>query len=73
MAGSNNHTREGAGQNGDTGASGQIGIERDHNYDYGGLWPSESHTVDDVDPNIEVGLMLCLCCGPMVWFPAVLA
>ena len=31
-------------------ASGQVGIERDHNYDYGGLWPSESHTVDNVDP-----------------------
>src|SRR4029453_11330419 len=36
-------------------ASGQVGIERDHNYDYGGLWPSESHTVDNVAPEDSGG------------------
>jgi hypothetical protein len=50
MAGSNNHYERRRRAERCAGASGQVGIERDHNYDYGGLWPSESHTVDDVDP-----------------------
>jgi hypothetical protein len=50
MAGSNNHYERRRRAERCAGASGQVGIERDHNYDYGGLWPSESHTVDNVDP-----------------------
>jgi hypothetical protein len=50
MAESNNHYERRRRAERCAGALGQVGIERDHNYDYGGLWPSESHTVDNVDP-----------------------
>jgi hypothetical protein len=42
MAGSNNHYESRRRAERCAGASGQVSIERDHNYDYGGLWPSRT-------------------------------